>query len=188
MSPEPEQVEAKPVAYTHKGKPVSPARLPHIWKPGQCGNPKGGPRGPRRNANDELRRYFEEEVKREIPDGEGNPRVVKVARLELFVRMVGAACFKTDGDPGFRRDCVKYVWERLGPVVSAREWEPFVEQGQYTTEVGRNFLSELEQAAGLMPVTPTVVLAVLQRGNGNGRSLIPDGDKEAEQQSDGAGI
>ena len=183
-----EHVEARPVAYTHKGTPTQPHLLASTWKPGQSGNPKGGPRGPRRNVNDHLWEYFEKEIEREIPDGDRNPRVVKVQRMELFAQMVGANCFKVDIDPGLRRDCIKYVMERLAPAkTTERDWEPFVEQGQYTTEVGRSFLGELERTAGLMPVTPSIVLAVLQRGNGNGRGLAGPA-KTVEAYDEGEGI
>ena len=185
MADEPEHVVATPVEYSHKGNPIPSKLTP--WKPGQPGNPKGGKRGPRGNSlTGHLKRHFDEIVRKEIPDGSARPQVVEMLRVELLAKLMGSQCFKTDGDPGWRRDCLKAVLERIDPVATGREFEPFVEPGPYATPIERSFIAELQRVAGLAPVTPMVVLAVLQRGNGNGQAL--GGGQVEDECEDGGGI
>ena len=70
----------------------------------------------------QLFEYFGKVVKHQIADDPDHPKVVEISRLELLARLMGGACLNRDEngkaadiEPGFRRECLKAVLDRISP-------------------------------------------------------------------------
>jgi hypothetical protein len=168
----PYKVSAKPVI-SHKGKAVPAPLEATYWKPGQCGNPNGRPPGTRpKKLIDHLNDYYAGTIGR---PGE------EITRLEAQAKLVGGLALGVvdSGDPALRRDSQRAVLERLAPVEQQRA-EPFVELHIHSTDEGRTFLAMLSESAGaLAVVTPSTVLAALQK-RGCRDSAESSGDRKVD--------